>query len=233
MSKLGSFLTAIAFVLSSSVSGMAQDRPVLVELFTSQGCSSCPPADAFLHELAERDDVVALALHVDYWDYIGWKDTFASAEYTKRQRAYAREANRRMIYTPQMVINGLDHVVGNRPMDVNELIQMHRAKEARVALDVAREGNQVQIAASADQGQGYATVRMVRYTPKATVDIRRGENAGRKISYANVVTEMTVVADWDMQSPLNVDVDVQGDEPVVVLVQAGRHGPVEAVARVN
>jgi hypothetical protein len=114
MTKLGALLTACLIILSAP--SLAQDRPVLVELFTSQGCSSCPPADALLHKLARRDDVVALALHVDYWDYIGWKDTFAKAAHSARQRAYAREAGRRMVYTPQMIINGADHVVIGRPI---------------------------------------------------------------------------------------------------------------------
>ena len=85
---------------------IAQDQPVVVELFTSQGCSSCPPADALLHELAARDDVVALAMHVDYWDYIGWKDVFGNPAHSARQRAYAKAGNRRMVYTPQMIVNG-------------------------------------------------------------------------------------------------------------------------------
>ena len=108
-----------------SVPATAQS-PVVVELFTSQGCSSCPPADKLMHELAKRDDVIALALHVDYWDYIGWKDVFAQPEFTARQRAYARLGNRKMIYTPQMVINGRDHVVGSNPKDTNALISSHK-----------------------------------------------------------------------------------------------------------
>ena len=85
----------------------AQERPVVVELFTSQGCSSCPPVDAYLHELAKQPNVIAIALHVDYWDYIGWEDSFADPAFTKRQRKYAHVQNERVIYTPQLMINGI------------------------------------------------------------------------------------------------------------------------------
>ena len=118
------FLCALAATgLFSVAEGRADDMPVVVELFTSQGCSSCPPADALLHELSKRDDVIPLALHVDYWDYIGWKDSFAQPAFTARQRGYAQASGRRAIYTPQMIIGGQFDVVGNRPMDVAAIIR--------------------------------------------------------------------------------------------------------------
>ncbi len=125
-----------------AVAAFAQgtDNPVVVELFTSQGCSSCPPADAILGDLAGRDDVIALALHVDYWDYIGWKDTFADPSYTKRQRAYARVAGARNIYTPQMVVGGMDHLVGVRPMELSDLIERHNAKDSTIDLNLGAVG---------------------------------------------------------------------------------------------
>ena len=127
----------------------AAGEAVVVELFTSQGCSSCPPADRILGELAERDDVIALALHVDYWDYLGWKDEFASPQYTKRQRAYARAAGERTIYTPQMVIGGQDHVIGSRPMKVSQAIQKHIAKAQPVRVQLKRNGDTLTIVARA------------------------------------------------------------------------------------
>lgn len=104
-------LWAAASVVTAPAAS-ADEKTVVVELFTSQGCSSCPPADALLAELDKSADVIALALHVDYWDYIGWKDSFADPENTERQRGYARAAKARSIFTPQMVIGGVDHVIG-------------------------------------------------------------------------------------------------------------------------
>src|SRR6056297_1329329 len=103
-----SFGIFCAAALASFTAPALADDPVVVELFTSQGCSSCPPADAMLGELAERDDVIPLALHVDYWDYIGWADIFADPAYTRRQKGYAHATGQRMVYTPQMVIDGQD-----------------------------------------------------------------------------------------------------------------------------
>ncbi|WP_306115164.1 MULTISPECIES: thioredoxin family protein [unclassified Roseovarius] len=231
MRKIATLLAA-AFLLASPA--QADDTPVVVELFTSQGCSSCPPADAFLHKLADREDVIALAMHVDYWDYIGWKDIFASAENTKRQRAYARAGGRKMIYTPQMIINGREHVVGNRPRDVVDLINKHKSGAGDVDLDVARDGNTLRIDATAGNGQkNTLVVQLIRYKPKSTVDIKRGENAGRRLSYANVVTEFNVLREWDTRKPLSMTTKVEGDAPVVVLVQHKGVGPIAAVARVR
>ena len=124
----------------------ADDRhPVVVELFTSQGCSSCPPADAVLHDLASRDDVLPLALHVDYWDYIGWKDQFAKPSHTNRQKAYAHVGGRNMIYTPQMVVQGQEDVVGVKAMKLAELIEKHRNAPVLVDLNVSRVGSEVTV----------------------------------------------------------------------------------------
>lgn len=111
------FLTALVVAgVGTMAAAQSSTSPVVVELYTSQGCSSCPSADRVLEKLAGRDDILPLSLHVDYWDYIGWADTFADPAYTQRQKVYARNMGERMIYTPQMVINGGAHVVGNRPM---------------------------------------------------------------------------------------------------------------------
>jgi hypothetical protein len=210
----------------------AQERPVLVELFTSQGCSSCPPADRFLHQLADRDDVVALALHVDIWDYIGWEDSFARPENTARQRGYAEAGGRDMIYTPQMIVHGTDAVMGTHPEEVTALIRAHAATAPPVTLEVTRREGRLSVTARAAPGaSGTGTVRLARYRPESTVDILRGENAGRTLSYANVVTAMRPIANWDMDAPLDIDVPLEGDLPAVVIIQKDRFGPVQAVAR--
>lgn len=225
---IGSILT----LWMAAAAAWAGERPVVVELYTSQGCSSCPPADAFLAELAQRDDVIALALHVDYWDYIGWKDIFANPLFTARQKAYARAAGSRTVYTPQMVIGGVDHVVGLRPMEVADLIAAHRAAPSPVELGVERrEGGFVLRARSA--GPDAMIVQLVRYVPEQTVAIKRGENGGRTLRYTNIVTEWHALAEWDGAAPLEMAVQVQGDLPAVVLVQRRGPGPILAAARLR
>lgn len=225
---------ALAWIAMAG-SAMAEKPLVVVELFTSQGCSSCPPADAFLHQLAKRDDVIALSLHVDYWDYIGWKDVFASPEYTKRQHSYAHVGGRRSVYTPQMIIMGQEHVVGNHPMDVTDLIKMHQGRDGGVALQVSRQGGQVVISAEARR-PGRMLVQMVRYSPKESVKIRRGENAGHTYDYANVVRELKQLGQWDGRKPLEMKAGVAGPLRTAVIVQRiekGGFGAILAAARVD
>ncbi|MGR3713803.1 MAG: DUF1223 domain-containing protein [Shimia sp.] len=213
---------------------MAQTtHPVVVELFTSQGCSSCPPADAFFHkQLTDRDDVIALSLHVDYWDYIGWKDNFADPAYSNRQRLYARAAGHRSVYTPQMIVNGKDHVVGTHPDKVEGLIRAHKSVTPPVTLDVSRKGNRVSIKASTEM-RGDMRVHLVRYIDDEAVKIKRGENAGKTLTYANIVNDWRVLKNWNGRTPLSIDAQTKGDGPVVVLVQGANGGPILAAARVE
>ncbi|WP_370392785.1 DUF1223 domain-containing protein [Cognatishimia sp.] len=221
--------------LGVSAGAVQAGGPVVVELYTSQGCSSCPPADAFLaKELAKRDDVIALALHVDYWDYIGWKDDFADPAYTDRQRGYARAAGQRTIYTPQMIIGGLDHVIGSHPREVKQFIGKHAEAANDVAVSLTRTGDVLEI--SLDPGtvkRSRMSVQLVRYMPRATRDIKRGENAGRELHYANIVTEWLRVGTWNMRSDKTFKANVEGDQPIVVLVQREGHGQIVAAARLN
>ncbi|MFK7938063.1 MAG: DUF1223 domain-containing protein [Roseovarius sp.] len=225
---------ALMIAMALPIGAVAQDRPVVIELFTSQGCSSCPPADAYLHKLAKRENVIALAMHVDYWDYIGWKDIFASPAMTERQRSYARTGNRRMVYTPQMIINGQDHVVGNRPKDVEDLIARHAKLEAVINLTAARTGNSVIVnAAPLSKVKGPVTVQLIRYKPTETVNIKRGENAGKSLSYANIVTEIDVLRDWDGRDPLSITANMAGAQPGVILIQGQNLGGVIAAVTVE
>ncbi|MEO0401375.1 MAG: DUF1223 domain-containing protein [Pseudomonadota bacterium] len=227
-------LIPLAFAAFASLTApVAAQSPVVVELFTSQGCSSCPPADKLLHELAGRDDVIALALHVDYWDYIGWKDEFADPNYANRQRGYAIEGNRRSIYTPQMIINGTTDIVGARPMELSKAIADHAAKPVPVALDVSRAGDTITISATAARSTGPLLVHMVRYQPERTAKITRGENAGHTISYANVTQEWKILQEWDGVTDLNLEAQAEGDIPVVVMIQEGRHGAILAAAQLR
>jgi hypothetical protein len=225
----------VASVVSVSASLVAaQSGPVVVELYTSQGCSSCPPADEMLHELAGRSDVIALALHVDYWDYIGWKDEFGNPAFTQRQHQYARVAGARSVFTPQFVIGGRDHVVGAKMMDVMDQIRGNAERLGAVTLTIRREGDRLQIAAQANPpARQPLVVQLVRYTPQATVEIRRGENAGRTISYSNIVTSWDQIGEWDGAAPLSLAANISGGSPVVVIVQRAGQGPILAAAELR
>ncbi|QYK39942.1 MAG: DUF1223 domain-containing protein [Paracoccaceae bacterium] len=213
-------------------------HPVVVELFTSQGCSSCPPADAILAGLSGDPRVIALALHVDYWDYLGWKDDFARPEFTKRQKVYAKAGGRKMVFTPQMIVAGQDSVVGNDPEAVEAAIRRHAlAASARgqvVRLTVERQDDQIVIRAEAvpptDRG---LRVQLVRYRPKAQVDIARGENAGHSITYHNIVTSWQLVGEWRATAPLTLTTPSPGSDPAVVIVQDEGPGAVLAAVELR
>ncbi|MDX1781606.1 MAG: DUF1223 domain-containing protein [Thalassovita sp.] len=232
MRRLVTWLTAALIAFSSPV--LAGDHPVVVELFTSQGCSSCPPADAYLASLSDRDDVIALALHVDYWDYIGWKDKFADPKFTKRQKSYAIAAHRRSVYTPQVIVNGVDHVIGNHPLDVEALIAKHAQTPKPVTIGLNRRGGVLTITARADRNErAPLLVHLVRYEPERKVKIRAGENAGREMLYTNIVTEWRRLGNWDPRQPLEMQAQVQGSHPIVVILQAPGPGPIIAAARLR
>ena len=209
------------------------ERPAVVELYTSEGCSSCPPADALLEQLAARPEVIALALHVDYWDYIGWKDTFGDARFTARQKAYARAAGEHMVYTPQMIVNGRASLVGGDGADLAEVLAPVGDASAP-DLSLSRSGDKLQIRATATAPLPAGTVvQLVRYIPSAAVAVDRGENAGRTITYTHVVQSWSVVGKWDGTAPLSLMVPAEGDQPAVVLIQAPGPGPILAAAEVR
>lgn len=226
----------VATFVAFSAPASAQDSPVVVELFTSQGCSSCPPADAFMHKLAARDDVIALALHVDYWDYIGWKDVYADPENAKRQRLYAQESGRRMVYTPQMVVNGQEDVIGTHVMELTDLIAKHKAASQLVRVQATRKGSRVVVRVENISGgalDGPLMVQLVRYSPVRKIDITRGENAGKQLTYSNVVDEWSVIGRWNGRALLRLTANLGDDRPAVVLVQYKGPGAIVAAARVN
>jgi hypothetical protein len=186
-----------ALLLLSQSPLAAQDRLTVVELFTSQGCSSCPPADAFLGELAKRPDVLALSEHVDYWDYLGWKDPFASSENTQRQRAYARRLGLSYVYTPQMVVQGMGQIAGADREGVLALVA--RAKDLPlVPVDVNRTGEGAMVARLGSTTLPAAVdVLLVRFDPKHSTTVARGENGGRQVQNYNVVRGFTRLAMWN------------------------------------
>ena len=225
-------LSAIALLGLALAQGARADGPVVVELFTSQGCSSCPPADALLAELADRNDVIAMALHVDYWDYIGWKDSFADPAFTKRQKKYAYAAGTRTIYTPQIIVNGRDHVVGAKPMKLADLIARHKSAGHAVTVEVDRRGETVVVEVAASDAKKAGVLRLAVLEPSKTVAIKRGENAGRTITYRNIVRELVDVATWDGTGTDSFTIRLPQGARAVVFVQADGMGPILGAARV-
>jgi len=178
-----------------------QQAKVVIELYTSQGCSSCPPADKLVGKLAERGDVIALTFPVDYWDYLGWKDTLASPAYSARQRAYAKARGDGQVYTPQMVIDGASHEVGSHASAIKRAISRSREKlkKAHVELTMHTEGDTLIITAgAAPEGTRVkpATIWLALVKKSQAVKITRGENRGRTITYHRVVRDMTPIGHW-------------------------------------
>jgi hypothetical protein len=167
----------------------------VVELFTSQGCSSCPPADRVLADLVERDDMLALAWHVDYWDYLGWKDTFARPANTERQKAYARSLGKRSVYTPQAVINGRVDVVGSHGGAVVEAIDEFAGTEngLSVPIEASISGGTIKIRIDNSPLARGAKLWMVYFDKQRVVDVKRGENGGHKLKYSNIVRNMEMI----------------------------------------
>jgi hypothetical protein len=228
--RLALILSALA-VLSPQV-GRAQPAPVVLELFTSQGCSSCPPADALLAELAGAEGVIALALHVDYWDYLGWTDSFAKPRYTERQRAYAKAAKSRTIFTPQMVVQGSDRLKGHDAERIREKIAAHRMREAPVGLTLEPDGDGLAVRIEPrEDGLGPADVHLARFIPEEVVAIEAGENAGRTVTYSNIVTDWETIGEWDGMASLELLVEEAGDGPLAVIVQQKKMGPVLTAGR--
>jgi len=216
-------------------------RPVrgVLELFTSQGCSSCPPADRLLKMYIDDKDIIALTLPVDYWDYLGWKDTFATAKNTARQRAYAQRRNDGAVYTPQIVVNGGDHVVGSNRLDIDAAIARARAgfAEAQVPLRFWHERNALVIQAGTGKpGHKYqeATIWLAVMQKTVSVPVRGGENSGKTLNYHNVVREITPVGLWNGE-PLMLRLALNSvmypeSEDSVVLIQEGEAGRIIGAA---
>ncbi|ASR08736.1 DUF1223 domain-containing protein [Rhizobium leguminosarum bv. viciae] len=169
----------------------------VVELFTSQGCSSCPPADAAFRKLVNQGDVIALAYHVDYWNYLGWADTLSSKENTERQYGYAKTMGRSNVYTPQAIVNGRDHLAGADLNGINSKIDTYSSEGngLTVPISAAMRGDELEIKIGA--GQGKANVVMVYFDKEKTIDVEKGENSGQKLSYLHSVTNVETVGMWD------------------------------------
>jgi hypothetical protein len=207
-------------------------RPVIVELFTSQGCSSCPPADAYFKVLKDQPDVVALSYHVDYWDYLGWRDTLGSPECSQRQYDYAKSRGDKNVYTPQTIINGSEHFVGSQRASISGGIDAARSEIATdwVDLDMTDNSTDVSITIPAGKPMKEATLWLLAFTPSVSTEIKKGENAGRTIDYFNVVRKLVPAGMWHGEAARIVlpkgSVVPEGCKGWVALLQEGKVGRV-------
>lgn len=223
-----STLALSAGAFASKIAGAGQPRPVVVELFTSQGCSSCPPADAFFAELKSTEGVLALSYHVDYWDYLGWKDTLGSAQCSQRQYDYAKARGDGNVYTPQMVIDGGAHVVGSQRAAVIEAVRKAEAGESAPTMRLEPHGHKILIKIDESAAASDAMVWLMTVSPKIAVQIKRGENSGKDIAYHNVVRQLVPAGMWSGKSTsLTLPKDAvmtPGVEACVALLQEGKAG---------
>jgi hypothetical protein len=207
----------------------AEPRAV-VELFTSQGCSSCPPADQIIGELAKDPSVIALSLPIDYWDYLGWKDTLADSRFSARQKAYSHMRGEREVYTPQVVVNGSAHVIGSDRAGIDSAIDDTKKADGVMSVPVSMTlaGKEINISVAAPSkgpATGHGEVWICSISKSVPITIGRGENRGREITYHNVVRNVLKVGDWNGASgswtvPLE-NISREGVDAAVVYVQDG------------
>lgn len=218
-----------------AVAGTTKIKTV-IEMYTSQGCSSCPPADRLLKTYADRPDVIALTMAVDYWDYLGWKDTFASPRNSARQRAYAVTRGDGAVYTPQAVVNGRVHAVGSRPREMDRAIK-RAAGLANIPVQFEQTKKNVTITIGASDTAEVpkdATVWLAAVQPKGKVRVKRGENRGEALTYYNVVRNMSAVGMWNGKAKsftISREAMMPGKaEACAVIVQQGTTGPIIGAA---
>src|SRR5882724_11159166 len=216
---------------SSSRSAIAEPRGV-VELFTSQGCSSCPPADKLAGELAHDPSLVVISLAIDYWDYLGWKDTLALPGHANRQRAYSKARGDRDVYTPQVVVNGVVHTLGSDKSAIENAIAQTRTQAGTLSLplsmSVGNDNISISIPAAKEassKGEAKGEIWLCPITKDITVSVGRGENTGHTLTYHNVVRRWVKLGDWNGTArtftvPVR-DVTGVGGDAVAVMVQSG------------
>jgi hypothetical protein len=205
------------------------DPRAVVELFTSQGCSSCPPADKLMGELAKDPSIIALSMPIDYWDYLGWKDTLADSRFSARQKAYSQVRGDRDVYTPQAIVNGSVHVVGSDRASIEGAIgetdKTSNVMSVPVSMTVTGRQINVSVAESRNGGPVHGEVWICSVSKAVPISIGRGENRGREITYHNVVRNVLKVGDWNgtpgsWSVPLE-NISRDGVDAAAVFVQDG------------
>ena len=233
---------ALAFAGDSHAGAPKASHPVVIELFTSQGCSDCPAADRIVSELAKRTDVLALSLPITYWDMLGWKDTFATEANTYRQKSYAKTMNRSGIYTPQIIVDGKLDVVGNQRERVMAAIAARHAQiatETPINLALGIASNRVEIAipaAARTKEKTLATIWVMRTLSNATVNVQQGENKNHKLNYANLVRELHRAGEWTgeaMKIDLPIATGKSKHDGVAVVLQSQDYGQILAAAMIK
>ena len=231
-------LLVAACVLPVHAGEVKTNPKAVLELFTSQGCSSCPPADALLDSFQQRADIITLAYHVDYWDYIGWTDTFGRKENSDLQKAYAASWKSSRIYTPQLIVNGQKGVVGSRDKDVTDALG---AATLAVPIEIAVGDKMFDVTVGPGASGTEAAVWLVTFKDHAQVRIDRGENAGRTMDYTQIVTGRQMLGMWDpatgthLRLPLS-ELQVEGSNGAAILLQGdkdGLPGPILGAASVR
>ena len=206
------------------------EHPTVIELFQSQGCSSCPPANANLNAIADRPDVLALSFAVTYWDQLGWKDTFGSPRWTARQWDYARRAGRAQVATPQVIVNGGETIVGSNRSQLDAAIA--RAGAPQGGPELALDHGTLKLAAGVRAAA--STVWLVRYDPRIRqVPIRAGENGGKTLPHRDIVRELVRLGDWN-GAAASFRLPASGEQGLAsaILVQRGAGGPITAARRI-
>ena len=240
VSRLKATLAALGFAAFLQPA-LAEPPRAVVELFTSQGCSSCPPADELLVEYSRQPDIIALSLPVNYWDYLGWKDTLAHVAFTERQKAYAHSRSDRQVFTPQMIVNGKKSCIGSDRAQIEKAIQYTSKgrKTLPVNVTVNEQGGTVtiQVEETPETAQREAEVWVLPVLRTQTVPIERGENRGKTITYANVVRGLNRLGEWrggSARFEMPLETARKGGDAYVVLLQstdAARPGVILGAAK--
>ena len=223
---LSTLAVSLALLLPVVAGEVRQSPKAVLELFTSQGCSSCPAADALLTELGKRQDIVALAYHVDYWDYIGWPDTFGAKANSDRQRDYAQSLGSSRIFTPQLIVNGEEGVVASREDEVKAVIA---SATLTLPVTLSTSHDMLKVSIPPQAGLAEAVVWLVTFLDRSDVAIELGENEGKKLSYSHIVTGRQVLGMWEpatgarLKLPLS-EVLSAPSNGAVILVQEERDG---------
>ncbi|WP_169544120.1 DUF1223 domain-containing protein [Sneathiella aquimaris] len=231
------FSVALFFTLSmTSASALDVRQPkTVIELYTSQGCSSCPPADKLMGEIVQKPDVLGLSFAVTYWDYIGWKDTFANSENDARQTRYRDQFGARYVYTPQMVVAGADHFVGSNAHELEQNLLAFKGHAEQIKLTWRIDGNRLFINLP-DHLNG-ATIWQVDIDHKQEVQIGRGENTGKSITYHNIARRTQPLENWDGQHK-TIELDLaalmnEGRDGCAILIQERGFGPIIAALEID